>query len=139
MYSAGSSRQGAYTLLELLLVLAIVVAVATVAVPRFAALSTTLVLQEAARDCASLLRYARARSVALAESVPVDARANDGHLLAPAIGRELTLPDKLHFADAATIHFYPDGSSSGGRLRLAADERELAIDVDWLTGQVKVH
>lgn len=32
------------------------------------------------------------------------------------------------------IHFYPDGSSSGGNVRLRMAGREQRIDVSWLTG-----
>lgn len=32
------------------------------------------------------------------------------------------------------IHFYPDGSSSGGNLRLRLTGGEQRIDVSWLTG-----
>ena len=36
-----------------------------------------------------------------------------------------------------SLMFYPDGSSSGGRLEVQAGEDRLIIDVDWLTGEVK--
>jgi general secretion pathway protein H len=38
----------------------------------------------------------------------------------------------------ASFRFYPDGSSNGGRVTLIANDREFAIDVDWLTGRVTV-
>ncbi|MFN6169485.1 MAG: GspH/FimT family protein [Burkholderiales bacterium] len=42
----------------------------------------------------------------------------------------------------ASFRFYPDGSSNGGRVTVAAGDagnvREFAIDVDWLTGRVTV-
>ena len=36
------------------------------------------------------------------------------------------------------IRFFPDGSSTGGRVTLTSDERLYHVDVDWLTGQVRV-
>ena len=36
------------------------------------------------------------------------------------------------------IRFYPDGSSTGGRVTVAAGERRLLVDVDWLTGRVSI-
>ncbi len=36
------------------------------------------------------------------------------------------------------IRFFPDGSSTGGRVTLAAGERKYLIDVDWLTGRVGI-
>ena len=37
-----------------------------------------------------------------------------------------------------TIRFFPDGSSNGGRVTIAAGERGFEIDVDWLTGHVTI-
>ena len=41
-------------------------------------------------------------------------------------------------ASTAAIRFYPDGSSTGGRVSLAMGERKFLVDVDWLTGQVEI-
>lgn len=35
-----------------------------------------------------------------------------------------------------SVLFYPDGSSSGGRLELSAPAGKMAIDINWLTGEV---
>jgi len=37
------------------------------------------------------------------------------------------------------IRFYPDGSSNGGRVTLAAGDRGFEVDVDWLTGHVTIN
>ncbi len=34
--------------------------------------------------------------------------------------------------------FFPDGSSSGGRIELSGNDRKRAIDVNWLTGLVEI-
>lgn len=39
---------------------------------------------------------------------------------------------------AATIRFYPDGSSTGGRIALSRGSLATAVIVDWLTGAVDV-
>ena len=36
------------------------------------------------------------------------------------------------------IRFYPDGSSNGGRVTVAAGGRAFEVDVDWLTGRVSI-
>jgi general secretion pathway protein H len=36
------------------------------------------------------------------------------------------------------IRFYPDGSSTGGRITVKAGERQYLVDVDWLTGRVSI-
>jgi general secretion pathway protein H len=35
------------------------------------------------------------------------------------------------------IRFFPDGSSTGGRITISAGERREDVDVDWLSGRVK--
>jgi general secretion pathway protein H len=37
-----------------------------------------------------------------------------------------------------SIRFYPDGSSTGGRITVSSGERKYLVDVDWLTGRVWV-
>ena len=37
-----------------------------------------------------------------------------------------------------SIRFYPDGSSTGGRITVASGERKYLVDVDWITGRVSI-
>ena len=39
----------------------------------------------------------------------------------------------------AAIRFFPDGGSTGGRVVLGFGDRERAVDVDWLTGRVRLN
>ena len=62
---------------------------------------------------------------------------------ARALPRDLEL--KLYTAQQevsserkGAIRFYPDGSSTGGRITVAAGERKYLVDVDWLTGRVSI-
>ena len=36
------------------------------------------------------------------------------------------------------ITFYPDGSSTGGRVTLRDEDNGYVVDVDWLTGRIDV-
>lgn len=36
------------------------------------------------------------------------------------------------------IRFFADGTSNGGRVTVGAGERKFAIDIDWLTGRVRI-
>ena len=36
------------------------------------------------------------------------------------------------------IRFFPDGSSTGGRVTLSGDSVRFLVDVDWLTGKVSI-
>ena len=39
---------------------------------------------------------------------------------------------------AGAIRFFPDGSSTGGRVRLMTEAREWNVEVAWLTGEVRL-
>ncbi|NCF80888.1 MAG: hypothetical protein GWP74_04680, partial [Proteobacteria bacterium] len=41
-------------------------------------------------------------------------------------------------AERGAIRFFPDGSSTGGRITLSTDTLRYLVNVDWLTGRVKV-
>lgn len=36
------------------------------------------------------------------------------------------------------IRFFPNGGSTGGRITLSSGKRAFGIDVDWLTGKVRI-
>lgn len=48
----------------------------------------------------------------------------------------LTARSELTGENAGGIRFFPDGSSTGGRVTLTADEREWQVGVEWLTGEI---
>jgi general secretion pathway protein H len=38
----------------------------------------------------------------------------------------------------ARIRFFPDGSSTGGRITLRSGQREWHVNVSWLTGAITI-
>lgn len=50
----------------------------------------------------------------------------------------VTTDDNRQDGMHGTIRFFPDGSSSGGRLHLMRGDRGLTTLVDWLTGRVSL-
>ena len=49
-----------------------------------------------------------------------------------------TAQSELVNSNTGSIRFFPDGGSTGGRITVAAKQRQYAVDVNWLTGQVAI-
>jgi general secretion pathway protein H len=137
-----------FTLLEMLVVIALI-GLAAVAV----SLSVTNGLasarvRAASSELAGALRATRAQAIVHSREqvFDVDTRSNsyDG-----AKQRNVPLPKGLKVSITSAkedrpnsytgrIRFFPDGSSTGGRITLRAGQREWHVNVSWLTGQVQV-
>jgi general secretion pathway protein H len=136
-----------FTLIELIVVLAIIGLVLAFAVPNLGQESGKYALPAAARDVATALRLSRNRAVT--ENRPIRFVVNDGaygpgdaknlgHVpqnvsltLLEGDGPDITRPAKA-------IRFYPDGSSTGGGAALSAGSERYLVHVDWLTGNVSI-
>lgn len=141
-------RHGGFTLLELMAVLAIgAIAYALILGVPFRGASTAD-LKAAARTLAAGLRQAQMTAMATRKdallTLDVEARAFQVAGTEPrSLPREIDL--KLFTAQTeaqspsrGSIRFYPDGSSTGGRITVSSGERKFLVDVDWLTGRVRV-
>ena len=137
-----------FTLLEMLVVLALIAAASVLAMAAFGDGLRGARLQAAAKEVAAQLRFTRA--VAIASGVPqdfvIDPRARAWR--APN-GRHGRLPDtgEVVFTGArdlgptageGAVRFFPDGAATGGRVRLAANGGGWDVDVAWLTGEVRL-
>ena len=135
-----------FTLLEVLMVLVIAAAGFALVVRFTSAGVSGAELKSAARTVAAGLRAARGTAIATQESaamlLDLDRRTIEvtGAAKPRALSDRLEL--KLYTAQSevrddrhGAIRFYPDGSSTGGRVTLSAGERKLLVDVDWLTGR----
>ena len=140
--------RGGFTLLETLLALAIVGLVLAVAVPALV-VTPGAGLRAAAELVATGLRQARVtavreqRPVALLLDVEAHALRVEGRQRVRTLPREVTL--ELHTAQGEIvdarlggIRFYPDGSSTGGRVTLKREGLRTDVDVEWLTGRVRI-
>ena len=146
--SRRAQRATGFTLLEMLVVIALIgLATVAVAVSVTSGLASARV-RAASSELAGALRATRAQAIVQGEEkvFDVDTRNNsyDG-----AKQRKVALPKGLQVSITSAkedrpdnhtgrIRFFPDGSSTGGRITLKAGRREWHVNVSWLTGQVRV-
>jgi general secretion pathway protein H len=141
--------QKGFTLLEIMVVLVIGVVAYTIILGVPFRGPTTSDLKAAARTLASGLRQAQTTAMATRRdatlTLDLDAREFEvsGGQGIRSLPRELDL--QLYTAQTealsekkGAIRFYPDGSSTGGRITVASGERKYLVDVDWLTGRVSI-
>ena len=74
------------------------------------------------------------------EAAGGDGPARDAamHALPAALGVELFIAESEQMAGGGGVRFFPDGSSTGGYVRLESAARSYKISADWLTGTVRV-
>lgn len=142
-------RQRGFTLLEIIVVLVI-------AASAYAVLAGTLFrgasagdLKAVARTLASGLRQAQTTAMITRRDavLTLDVEAREFQVEGDTTVRRLTDNIELKLFTAqqevtserkGAIRFYPDGSSTGGRITVSSGERKYLVDVDWLTGRVSI-
>jgi general secretion pathway protein H len=141
------ARQAGFTLVEMLVALAIMGLAMTLVAGGRASGSRTLTAKGAAAELASGLR--EARSQAIAEDRPVfltiDVAAHTfwiGDHLARSLPVDLPLSVTAGRGRVgggqARILFDADGSSSGGLIRVGDGPQSLSIRIDWLSGRIRI-
>jgi general secretion pathway protein H len=142
-------KSSGFTLLEVVLVLAIGVAIYALllGVPLRGASSADL--KAAARTLASGLRQAQTTAMATRRDAMLTLDLDTRQFTLPGDKTPRKLPGdvdlKLYTAESevtsehtGAIRFYPDGSSTGGRITVSSGKRQYLVDVDWLTGKVRI-
>ena len=102
----------------------------------------------AAQELAAALRLARGEAIGryaptvllldVERRVYRDADGSE-HALGQGVDLDfITARTELAGATSGGIRFFPDGSSTGGRITVAGEARSYVVTVDWLTGAVEV-
>lgn len=147
--TAPRSRQRGLTLLELIIVIALMAILAGVTLPMFGPGVSTSQLRSSARQVAAGLRTARSEALAqrretflvvdvAGKRFKVDQETAEHKLPAGIAITLFTAQNDLVDGNVGAIRFFPDGGSNGGRITLAAGERKFEVDVDWLTGRIAI-
>ena len=134
-----------FTLIEVIVVLVILGLAGGLVMARGSSRSAGLDLRLAGNAVSGALRLARTE--AISRNTPVSVVFDQGtgtvrigarpllSLPAGVAMAVITTADSSAGAQAA-ISFLPDGSSTGGRVELAAGSRRVRVVVEWLTGRV---
>lgn len=141
-------RAPGFTLVELLIVITLLVTLTAVLAPILLP-SPTRALRATAAEVATTLRETRrqARLVQSRQRFLVDTEARTYAIAGAGVARRLpegvsvalTTGESLLSGDSrGGIDFFPDGTSTGGRVTLALEGRSLRIDIEWLTGRIRV-
>lgn len=149
-FARSPSRRGmrAFTLLEMLAVIILIgIAAAAVSISVAHGLASARI-NAAAGELAASLRATRTQAIVHGQQrvFQVDIRQD---VYRGADQRDVRLPKGLELSvtsaandqkggDIARIRFFPDGSSTGGRITLRSGQREWHVNVSWLTGAISV-
>ncbi|HSF94346.1 MAG TPA: GspH/FimT family pseudopilin [Thermohalobaculum sp.] len=155
MSPAGSAAPGrhsaalGFTLIELLVVLTIIALLATLATPMIQRSVPGVELKTAAEAVRAELRLARGAAISgnretwLLVDLETGEYRRDGDSRARAVPPSIelglvTARSELIDDTQGRIRFFPDGTSTGGAVRLTRGDRRLDVAVDWFDGQVSI-
>jgi general secretion pathway protein H len=138
-----------FTLLETLIVLAIAGLILTIIPPMLPNVLDNTYAKSAARELAANLKHVRSSAITAQKETTLMLNVEEKHFQIKNRTKKLTLSDETTVAlitakseqlseHEGLIRFFPDGSSTGGQIKLSHVTNEFLIDVNWLTGKVSI-
>ena len=132
IFHSSGSRQRGFTLLELILVMGIVALAAAIIAPNLTGIDGRN-FDAQLRELVAQLNYARRSAIVSGqvstmqwadESITLEFSADDARV------------SSYEPIDSLTVSFYPEGGTTGGRLRLTQDRQRGWISIDAFTGRI---
>lgn len=141
--------EAGFTLVELLVAMAIVALGIVIAVPILSDPSPGARVKAAAHQLVTALREARSEAILRNAEVVVMLDVERRAFRTVPGSRQRALPSDIELAMAASeaerlggssagIRFFPDGSSTGGRITLSKAGASYDVTVPWLTGRARL-
>ena len=145
-------KERGFSLLEIIVVVVLLAAASAIVLPSFSGAYTSLQVETAGRDLATVMKQARSYAVGRQHPYRVMISTNEysgeavEYALTDEYGRPIkvfTLPEGVRFLSggryeelfAAGVSFYPSGRSSGGVFYLGNEKgKRVRIAVDPITG-----
>ena len=137
-----------FTLLEILIVIAISSTLLMLVVPNLYRSIAATDLPNATRELATALRKSQSQSISTFQQTSLILNVEERRYRLSFKDGQFQLPKELDLTlltgakllqgvpgEEGAIFFYPDGSSSGGRITLQRGKRKQQIDINWLTGE----
>lgn len=142
-------QNSGFTLIEILIVLVLAVLIMGVVVPRFSSGTAAIQFRSATKEIASGLRYIRMQAVTKNQETEFIFNLDENYYQLSDREKKYPIPDDITVTiysaanqdrqnQQGDIRFFPDGSSTGGRITLEIEEQKRFIDINWLTGQVEI-
>ncbi|WP_116367411.1 pilus assembly FimT family protein [Parahaliea mediterranea] len=134
-----------FTLLELVVALAIAGLLMALVVPAAGRMYTGMQYREGIREAMTVLTAARVKAVTSGKPQDVEVRPDkrslsfDGktHTLPAGVRMAVHSARELNRQGTGIIRFYPEGGASGGGIDIESARGDgISVKVDWLTGAV---
>lgn len=138
-----------FTLIEVLCVIAILVVLTTIAIPRLPRGTSRAGLESYAVATAALLKADRNAALRRQSQVTTEVNAVSRQVRSGATGRIVQVPDDVTFdvllagrcslqSGGGAIRFFPSGMACGGVIALTRSSVGYQVQVNWLTGGVEI-
>jgi len=137
-----------FSLIEMVVVVVLVAAVVAIGASAMSRQLPGQRLRESARELAAQLRFTRAQAIATGKPqlFTLDARTREWHAGDKRDGRiardiDIVATGARNEAEregVAAVRFFPEGAATGGRFLLSHGRAAWQVDVEWLTGEVRV-
>lgn len=140
-------RSAGFTLAEMMVVLVVIGLLLALVPPLLSNGFPAAQTRAAVRDLVGALRFTRGEALRANQEASMVIDLKEGLVRITGVKRTRDLPASATIrattafaaeaeSDSAVFSFYPDGSSTGGRIEVEGGGQNFAITVDWLTGRV---